>query len=49
MKKQFYLTEYLKMNDNTGIFSHNKINLKNEDLTLDESIKQLKKELLIPE
>ena len=37
------------MNDDTGIISHNKINQKNEDLTLDESNKQLQKELLIPD
>jgi SHAQKYF class myb-like DNA-binding protein len=37
------------MNDDTGIISHNKINQKNEDLTLDEANKQLQKELLIAE
>ena len=37
------------MNDDTGIISHNKISQKNEDLALDESNKQLQKELLITE
>jgi hypothetical protein len=49
MKKIIFLAKYRKMNDDTGIISHNKINQKNEDLTSDEANKQLQKELLIAE